>query len=221
MNCLNCNKELNRHQTKYCSNTCQKTYEYKQYIQRWKQGLENGMSGQYSLSKHIRRYLLELTNYKCSQCGWGEKNLYTDTYPLEIDHIDGDYRNNKEENLQVLCPNCHSLTPTYKGANKNGREEREKYTNRKVFCCIDCGKEVSSGATRCRQCNDKVRSITIEDLPVTRDELKDLIRNKPFTQIGLDLGFSDNAIRKWCDKFNLPKRKKDIKSYTDEEWTKI
>ena len=212
MNCLNCGKELTKKsQIKYCSNICQKNYEYKQYIQRWKDGLENGLSGQYSLSNHIRRYLLEQTEYKCSQCGWGEINPFTNTIPLEIDHIDGDYRNNKEDNLRVLCPNCHSLTPTYKGANKNGREGRENY----------CGKEISNGAIRCRECQDKSRQIKIEDLPVTREELKNLIRTTPFTQIGIKYYVSDNAIKKWCDKFNLPRRKKDINSYSDEEWEKI
>ena len=41
--------------------------------------------------------------------------------------VDGNYTNNKEENLTLLCPNCHSLTKTYKGANKgNGRHNRMK-----------------------------------------------------------------------------------------------
>ena len=45
------------------------------------------------------------------------------------EHIDGNYMNNKEENLILLCPNCHSLTQTYKGANRNhGRQGRKKYT---------------------------------------------------------------------------------------------
>ena len=85
------------------------------------------MSGEYGLSKYIRRYLLEKHNYKCEKCGWGEKNEFTGTIPLEIHHIDGDYTNNKEENLQVLCPNCHSLTETHKSHNKNGRTGRKKY----------------------------------------------------------------------------------------------
>jgi predicted HNH restriction endonuclease len=48
---------------------------------------------------------------------------------LEIEHIDGNFENNAEENLELLCPNCHSLTSTYKGANKgSGRKERKKYS---------------------------------------------------------------------------------------------
>ena len=49
--------------------------------------------------------------------------------PLEVEHIDGNYLNNSEENLDLICPNCHSLTATYKGANKGkGRKERNKYS---------------------------------------------------------------------------------------------
>jgi len=51
---------------------------------------------------------------------------------MEIEHIDGNYLNNKENNLTVLCPNCHSLTSTYKGTNKNGRKTRNKYSKKKI-----------------------------------------------------------------------------------------
>lgn len=68
-------------------------------------------------------------------CGWGEKNEYTGKIPLEVEHIDGNSENNKEENLTLLCPNCHSLTKTYKGANKgNGRfNRRERYKENKSY----------------------------------------------------------------------------------------
>lgn len=51
-------------------------------------------------------------------CGWGKINKFTNKVPLEVDHIDGDFRNNKIENLRLLCPNCHSLTSTFKNLNK-------------------------------------------------------------------------------------------------------
>jgi len=52
----------------------------------------------------------------------------------------------------------------------------------------------------------------------SRKELKQLIRTKPFTEIGKMYGVSDNSIRKWCDFEKLPRKKKDINSYSDEEW---
>ena len=55
----------------------------------------------------------------------------------------------------------------------------------------------------------------------SRKELKQLIRTKPFTQIGKMYGVSDNAIRKWCDFEKLPRKKNEINKYTDEEWELI
>ena len=125
--CTNCNKEISK-RNKYCSIECQKEYEYKKYIDNWKNGIVNGLRGKYQLSMHIKTYLLRKYNYKCSICGWNKINPYTNKIPLEIEHKDGNYLNNKEENLIVLCPNCHSLTSTYKGANINkGRKYRSKY----------------------------------------------------------------------------------------------
>ena len=129
--CINCGKQVNSKRNKYCSFECQHEYHYSEYIKKWKNGEENGLRGEYGLSKFIRKYLLLKNNYKCEKCGWGVVNEYTNTIPLEIHHIDGDYKNNREENLQVLCPNCHSLTNTHKSHNQkgNGRQGRKKYYN--------------------------------------------------------------------------------------------
>lgn len=54
-----------------------------------------------------------------------------------------------------------------------------------------------------------------------REELKALIRKKSFVQIGKDYAVSDNTIRRWCKAYNLPSLKRDINSYTDEQWKKI
>lgn len=48
-----------------------------------------------------------------------------------------------------------------------------------------------------------------------------MIRILPFTKIGEKFNVSDNAIRKWCDAEKLPRKSSEIKSYSDEEWSKI
>lgn len=127
MLCLNCNLPI-LNKRKYCSNKCQKEYQYKEYIERWKQGIESGMRGDYQISMNIKTYLFNKFDNKCARCGCSEVNPYTQNIPLEIEHIDGNYKNNDEDNLNLLCPNGHSLTSTYKGDNvKHGRKSRHKY----------------------------------------------------------------------------------------------
>jgi predicted nucleic acid-binding Zn ribbon protein len=129
--CIVCGEENNKKDYKYCSSKCQLDHRYTEYIKMWKDGNVDGMRGEYGISQYIRKYLTTKYDDKCTKCGWSETNTFTKKIPLEIEHIDGDSKNNKEENLTLLCPNCHSLTKTYKGANRgNGRHNRrERYKN--------------------------------------------------------------------------------------------
>ena len=89
---------------------------------------------------------------------------------------------------------------------------------KKKYYCFDCGKEISKNAVRCSDCDRKYKKlINMNKLPVTREELKTLIRTQSFTSIGLKYGVSDNAIRKWCINYNLPSKSREIKTYSDKE----
>ncbi len=132
MNCLTCQTLTKRKTYKYCSNKCQADFQYKKFIENWKSGLIKGTKGQRfpQLSNHLRRYLYEKFGEKCSLCEWNVRHLLTNKVPLEINHIDGDALNNSESNLQILCPNCHSLTINFRNLNKgNGRASRRKTLN--------------------------------------------------------------------------------------------
>ena len=123
--CLLCGKETPRPGYKYCSNACQIEYQYQSYIKKWKAGKVNGLQSIGIVSGHIKRYLRRKFGNRCCLCGWSEINPKTKQVPLVADHIDGNWRNNIESNLRLLCPNCDSLTPTYAGLNKgNGRAGR-------------------------------------------------------------------------------------------------
>lgn len=93
----------------------------------WLEGKHSGMRGKTGTAKWIKWYLINQFGEKCMECGWCEINKHTNNIPIELEHIDGDFTNNKIENLKLLCPNCHSLTSTYKGANKNEGRPRSKY----------------------------------------------------------------------------------------------
>ena len=121
--CLNCEKEI-KQQNKYCSTKCQREYQQKLWEEKWLLGEVDGNINPVwtEPSRRVRTYLLKKYNNKCSRCGWGEINPFTGSLPLEVEHIDGNPYNTTPDNVTLLCPNCHSLTKTYRGANRgNGR----------------------------------------------------------------------------------------------------
>lgn len=143
--CLNCNKDFialsHNKEQKFCSLSCSSKYkadeEYREYINKWKEGNVDGgrgaMNGYGAVSHHVRRYLFEKYKEKCAKCGWSERNEFTDSIPLEVEHIDGDSMNHKECNLTLLCPNCHSLTKGHSTSKGKGRRYyRQKYHKEKV-----------------------------------------------------------------------------------------
>jgi len=127
--CLNCDNDISGSRNKYCNLECfnnhRKTKVYEQ--------IENGNTTLHY--KNYKNYLIDKYGNNCMLCGWGEINPYTNTIPIELEHMDGDSSNNSIDNLTLLCPNCHSLTETYKGANRgNGRHyRRERYKEGKSF----------------------------------------------------------------------------------------
>ena len=134
-NCINCenNYVIDRREMskirKFCSGKCHKEFESKDKIIR----IENGDISLHG--KQYKKYLILKYGNECMKCGWNEINITSGKVPVELEHIDGNSENNKLENLKLLCPNCHSLTPTYKALNKgNGRYKRmERYNKGKSF----------------------------------------------------------------------------------------
>lgn len=127
--CLYCGKPVNNRHNKYCSLECKNEFVYKQNVEAWKEHKINGGEVDGTPKSFVRRYMFEKFNYCCEKCGFNKVNQYTGNPILQLHHKDGDCKNNIEENLEVLCPNCHALTDNFGSRNKNSTriDRRTKY----------------------------------------------------------------------------------------------
>lgn len=124
-NCLHCNKEKEIKKTsrndanKYCSNTCQKEFQFLTIT------VPRFLKGELHVRPTIKGVLVHLYGNKCVLCdNVGEYN--GKPLILQLDHINGDAGNDMPDNVRLLCPNCHSQTDTFTAKNKgSGRGSRQ------------------------------------------------------------------------------------------------
>lgn len=121
--CIYCGLgEIKTNATKYCSLQCHRDYRFRRCADLLERGLYPPPVQSHGF---IKKYLLRRLGEQCTRCGWAIRHAVTRKVPIEVEHIDGNWRNNRLDNLTLLCPNCHSLTPTYRGLNRGrGRETR-------------------------------------------------------------------------------------------------
>lgn len=115
-NCKNCGKKC---VYDYCNSKCYQEVEYKKYVQQW---LDHEITGVYKSKKYgkdrynptkpVMKYIHD-TYIECQQCGWNNTHPKTGKVLLQIHHKDGNRENGYLENLEILCPNCHSMTDNY------------------------------------------------------------------------------------------------------------
>lgn len=149
--------------------------------------------------------------HKCYNCNLTE--WMTKIIPLELEHINGDKFDNRIENLTLLCPNCHALTPTYRGKNKPTefvedtlnpglKIKIKRISNKKQYHCKDCNVILTGRGVRCVTCYHLMSRKVNRP---SKEELMQLINRIPMTTIGKRYGVSDNSIRKWCLDYNIQK----------------
>ncbi|MBP3629977.1 MAG: HNH endonuclease [Clostridia bacterium] len=172
--------------------------------------------------------------YKCEKCGISEWN--GEHITLEIHHINGNHKDNRLENLQILCPNCHSQTINFNGKSKNLNcedaieklkereeirqqeiEERKKYWSGerkktkpvKTKICLQCGKSfIGRGEKYCsRECASKASVKTNVTIEQIYEAAKEV---KSLIQLGKKFNMTDNGIRKILNRYGILNEVKEI-----------
>ena len=170
-----------------------------------------------------------LKESKCEICGCTES--------LELHHINGNHQDNRLENLQILCANCHRKTDNFRGkgirAHKAASdwfisdEEVEKRHQiklekrrvpehlRKVTpilpkICPSCGKEFKPSDRKQEYCSPECYHNKNDNRPDIITLLKAFKEYNNFVKVGKHFGVTDNAVRKWCKLYKLPIHSKEL-----------
>lgn len=163
---------------------------------------------------------------------WGNGMIYEHTLVAEqklhrplsaqevVHHIDYDRSNNDPSNLLVFATEQEHTRFHNTGEYYLDEEGVAHSPQLEDKFCARCGKQITTRkGLYCVNCLN-IEKRLVKNRPL-REELKQLIRNNSFVQIGRMYGVSDQAIRNWCRLVNLPTKKREIKQYTDQEWEKI
>lgn len=163
------------------------------------------------INTHIikRRLLKNYKEYKCECCGiseWNDKPIV-----LQLHHINKNRYDNRLENLQLLCPNCHSQTDNFCNHDK-------KYSKLLIKSCEFCGEKFEAKYKQQRYCSKECVRNQIrknQKIQINKEDLiKDLIEcNYVMDSLRKKYGVSFMTIQNYCKKFGLPYKSKELKEY--------
>ena len=122
--------------------------------------------------------LLDRRCYECGITRWRDQPA-----PLELEHINGVKDDHRLTNLTILCPNCHALTGTYRGRNKEPRV---------VVPCQRCEVPIS-GKRYCKRCEQEVREASVAWPPV--EDLLLRAETGSYSQLAREIGVTSHTIR--------------------------
>lgn len=149
---------------------------------------------------------------KCEKCGiteWMGKEI-----TFQLHHKDGDHHNNELENLEVLCPNCHSQTDNFAGKSlckipKLSKEKEKKkaqhgisedgkrlydgYGNYKILCPICKENFMNKESSMCSKCHKKERLKP----KVSKEELYKIMETNSYTSAAKLLGVDRDTVSRW------------------------
>ena len=207
--------------------------------QRWNKGKNNTeetarlpleqilQKGVIYCSDTLKKRLIKagLKENKCEICGCGKSG---DEVVLELHHINGDHYDNRLENLQILCPNCHSKTPNFKNRGGSNTTEAIRLEIKKnhLTTCEYCGKEFYTPRLDKIQrfcCREHYEAFMKKQRNnITREKLIELCNKyNNISQIAEELNITRPTIRKYLIEYSLYdsfKMKYDFHSRTVEQY---
>jgi hypothetical protein len=192
----------------------------------------------YNITELKRRLIFEkLKEHKCENClqtEWLGKPI-----PIQLHHINGNNHDNQLCNLQILCPNCHSLTDNY--CSKNIKIKRKnilkyvinpkKYINSETllswfkdcntYQCVSLKQNIPLGTLKnwikTENLINEVNNILKKNKNIISQKLEEknilicaLVDSGSFLGAAKILNLSDNGVKKRCKKYNLPTTKKEL-----------
>lgn len=168
--------------------------------------------------KYKEIYIREHPNARANGCVMehrlvAEKALGRYLTNIEVvHHIDETRDNNSPENLIVFKTNADHARFHQTGVML--RDGDVYYSPKLTKKCESCGNEFLYSSNRIKYCDTKCSNLGNRKCErPTKDELLNLIMDKPFTHIAKLYNVSDSAVRKWCKTYELPYKKKEIKEY--------
>ena len=167
--CPKCNTEHNKLGT-YCSRSCANSRTWSDEVNakrsakmvgkpstriigdmdKWRANIKQKWLDKYNATpfeelgmENRRRRVFEEQNSCCNNCGISEWQGMK--ISLELEHKDGNNQNNSRDNLEGLCPNCHSITDTWRGRNKPSRNGDTEITDEYLLECLKESKNIRQG----------------------------------------------------------------------------
>ena len=145
----------------------------------------------------VREYVFRHNRlpYSCQRCE--NSGIWLDNpISLQLDHVNGDNKDHRLENLRWLCPNCHTQTPTWGGRNIDFKENR----------CSECNIKIYRTSTHCNDCRAK-KDRTFE---ISKEDLEKMVQSSMTMEaVARKLGVkSSNTVRKRCRKLGIEWKKK-------------
>lgn len=195
-------------------------------------------------SSKLRKRLLQnsIKKHSCENC---HRDKWLDNpIPLQLHHINGKRDDNRIENIQLLCPNCHVLTENYGSKNMSVSKKERKHPLGDVlkrkpykdkeelltwfkfsYTYLEVSENHNVPISTLRgwvkkeglqnEINDLLKKTRLNN---NEFELlkQSLLEKKSFYGAGKVLNLSDNGVRKRCKKYNIPTNKKDLLMWLNE-----